>query len=145
MSFYATVQGQIKYHTQDAFNNAVKILADGGWVKGDAFLDECEEVIDSESLPNIIPDEKVIVIPYFCHRNLARIINDLFIGGEGEVIWSSTDGCFEGGVIRDGEEEHFELRQWAKDNKLEVVEEDAEFDVLCDWYADIETEFHTSF
>lgn len=147
MSFYATIHGEIAYEKREDFEAAVKILDEGGWIKDGKFIDECGEVISGK---DIHEESRVINIPYFCHRNLSRVLNELFIGGKGEVIWTSTDGCFDGGVIRNGIEEYHDLRKWAADNNdtlnVESVPEDSEdFDALCDYMQIIEDEFHASF
>lgn len=147
MSFYATIQGQIQYKTQEAFDAAVKLLADGGWIDAEEnMVDECGTPIDNGPCAPIDREHKVITFPLFHYRNLSRLLNSLFIGGEGQVIWTSTDGCFDGGVIENGSETYYNLRDWAAKEGLELVPEDTEdFDALCDNQQDIEQEFHASF
>ena len=39
--------------------------------------------------------------------------------GKGRVVWASSDGDFEGGVIVDGKETVYNLAEWAKSNGIE--------------------------
>jgi hypothetical protein len=71
--------------------------------------------------PNIDRRERTIEIPLHLHRNLARLLDEqqLFRGATGKAVWTSTDGCFSGGVVVDGEESTYDLDEWAKEHVLE--------------------------
>ena len=80
MSFYATMTGQIQYPSQAAFDKVIENLTKGGWVNSEGyFLDEMncpisESVItDIASKPDIDFDKKIINVPMYHHRNLARV------------------------------------------------------------------------
>ena len=44
---------------------------------------------------------------------------NLFANGNGKVVWASSDGEFEGGVIVDGKETVYNLDEWAKSKGIE--------------------------
>lgn len=150
MSFYATIQGFIKYPTKEAFDKARKVLVDGTWVNEDGmFLDECGTVIDDGTMElHVNPANLTITIPYHCHRNLARLLDELTAGTTGRVCWTSTDGCFEGGYYTDGEHTGFDLTEWAKaegEEDKEIPDQENDFDAYCEWMNDIENDFHDNF
>jgi len=132
MSFYAHLEGEITYKDRETFNSVVSLLKKGGWIEGKMFVDESGEVIgwsdgDFEDI-----DEKnlVINIPNFCHRNLSRV--DFFPeGATGWIVGASTDGCFEGWIIRDGSQSDVDLDKWAKENTTEKKPKD--FDEAMEW------------
>lgn len=132
MSFYAHLEGEINYDNQKNFDSVVNRLKEGGWIKGNRFVDECGEVIgwsdgDFEDI-----DEKnlIINIPNSCHRNLSRV--DFFpAGATGWIVGASTDGCFKGWIIEDGNETDVDLNDWAMENIQEKEPED--FNESCEW------------
>jgi hypothetical protein len=141
MSFYATIQGSICYKNEADYEAAKAILVNGGWLNADGFiLDETDNPINESGVPNVEPHS--ISIPYSLHRNLTRVLDQLFVGGKGTVVWTSTDGCFSGGVIVDGNETTYDLAQWAKENVEEPAPNaDDDFDDYCEWLAEVEDEF----
>jgi len=150
MSFYATIQGCIKYRDKDAFDKARKLLVDGMWLNSEGmFVDECGNVIDNGTMElHANPATLTITIPYFCHRNLSRTLDDLTAGTAGRVCWTSTDGCFEGGYYTDGEHKWFNLTEWAKtegESEAEIPNQENDFEAYCEWMFEIETDFHDNF
>lgn len=146
MSFYATIAGEIRYPNRDVFDKVVKLLTEGSWVEGRKFVDECNNVItdyQANALDDIRPEALVISIPFFCHRNLARHLEDVMHNATGLIIWSSTDGCFEGGILRDGVEKTFDLTKWAAEQKLDEPPDPEDTpDEYCEWMNEVEQEFH---
>jgi hypothetical protein len=149
MSFYATIQGEIKYAKQEDFDAAVNLLEKNDYLKGDFITDECGDVISDQYSPDIDRKNLSINIPYALHRNLARFLeNDkLFKGGTGEVVWTSTDGVFSAGVItktseNDYHEEATELTTWGrKFVDANVPDFEKDFDDFCVWQSAVESAF----
>jgi hypothetical protein len=113
MSTYFTMQGRIQYEDQESFDRAAEWLVAQEYVSKDGCpLDECGNRLTE--YPTVHPTTRVIEIVFSYYRNLGRYIETLFIGGKGEVVWTSTDGMFEGGVVVDGEETNYDLAEWAK-------------------------------
>ncbi len=146
MSFYATLAGEIKYPDQESFDAVLTRLEAGGWVEDGYFMDETGDKITNEK--GIDKESLVITIPRFCHRNLSRV--DFFLGGaEGWLVGTSTDGCFQGWVISDGNEDTYELEEWARENleegNKEAPDQDVDFDKYADWTSMVENEFHSDY
>ena len=137
MSFYAQMTGEIVYPDERSFNTVLNRLVDGGWIENSRFIDECENPIEDE--PSIDVANRIIRIPRFYHRNLARV--NFFPSGKekGWLIGSSTDGVFVGWVVEDGVETNYDLEIWAKDNGLGNPPED--WQSLAEWQSMIEDEF----
>jgi hypothetical protein len=112
MSKYCTISGSIGYERQEEFDNAIALLEKGGWLKDGFIVDECGNKISEET--DVDVSERAICIPLFLHRNLGGLLDDLFKGGKGEVVWTSTESGFAGGVITDGVETSYDLIKWAK-------------------------------
>lgn len=150
MSFYATIQGGIKYEDEAAFRNAVKILTEGKWVNGDGnFQDECGCVVeDGTDEPNINTEKKTIDIPLHHARNLAYALNKLFIGATGLIVYTSTDGCEIGGTIQDGASSEVDLKKWAVESggfeEKDIPNED-NFDEYVEFLNEVEQEFHQTY
>ena len=143
MSFYATITGEITYPNPASFAKMVEELQSGGWVdKNGCFVDECGDKF-SET-PNIHPNALVIDIPLAHHRNLSRV-NFFPEGAKGYVVGTSTDGCFEGWVIEDGEEKSYDLEEWAKENMdgedKVGPDPDDDFDLYVEWQSLVEEAF----
>ena len=147
MSTYCTIGGLIHYEKEEDFQAALAILKEG-WLDDEGYmLTEDEHRID-EVEPSVDAVERDIFIPLFHYRNLGYVLNDLFKGGKGKVIWTCTDGCFEGGVIVDGKETHYDLEKWAAEGENMEFEEDRtppdvekEFDDYCEWQGEVEQAF----
>jgi hypothetical protein len=145
MSFYATISGSIHYERQEDFDAALQLLKSGKWVNDNGcFVDETNETFGER--PDIDHDARNIRIPLGYHRNLAHHLDELFRGGTGKVVWTSTDGVFEGGVIVDGKKTSYDLTQWGREKVLGEGEEepDAEenFDEYCKYQSEVEGAFH---
>ncbi len=144
MSFYATVQGEIIYSDADRLQGAVISLNDSKYMKGNNFIDECGNVVNENGSD---VDGLTLRIPPCVYHNLSYIVEDLTEDAKGRVVWTSTDGCFAGGVFVDGKETYYDdLEEWAVDN---MPEEDAEAPDIYDdtenwliWAADVEQAFH---
>ena len=58
-------------------------------------------------------------------------LDNLFANGNGKVVWASSDGEFEGGVIVDGKSTVYNLAKWAKSNGIkEPPHEDEDEDSI---------------
>jgi len=82
MSFYAVVEGQLKYPTEESFNRVISFLETGCFIDKDGyFVDECDARIQSdvefEFAPNIDRENLTIDIPLAHYRNLSRV--DFFL------------------------------------------------------------------
>lgn len=143
MSFYATLQGFINYPDTESFDAMKKKLVDGGWVENDKFVDECGDIVLDSGQPDLDRETKSITVPLACYHNLSRV--KLFTNGaKGKLVGASTDGCFEGWVITDGNEETYDLDEWAEENidepkpDLSVStdddqDEDDKYEAFADW------------
>lgn len=152
MSFYATIQGKIKYNTVEAFQNALNLLKKGFWVNENNFwIDEANETFGEDN--NIDIENLTITIPYNLYRNMSRIIGKtcfdgspgLFTEGTGLIVWASIDGCYSGGVIKDGIETEYDLKDWGirNSNGDEVPDENS--DDFVDWIIQVEGDFINTF
>ena len=145
MSFYATIQAELSYEKQEDFDKALDILRQGPWIndKG-VFIDECDTPLTEESTIN--SETREIDIPCFHYRNLSWFLDDLVVGAKGWALWSSTDGCFEGGEYeeKDGKlvETTVDLEEWAKEHVEEPMPNNAEEpDEYCEWMSDVEQQW----
>ena len=158
MSFYAVLEGQLKYPDEVSFNRVVGVLEAGGWVdKEGFFVDECDTRIqdDPQFVPNIDREARTIDIPCAHYRNLSRV--DFFLNEQsleeinagipkwesvvkGYIVGTSTDGCFTGWFIEDGVETNYDLKKWA----LENLEDEDKVPPKREDYED-EDQYHTEF
>jgi hypothetical protein len=144
MSFYATIQGEITYQKKKDFSRIYKFLKKNKWIKDNRFIGETKNSISGYK--DIDEKEKIITIPYGHYRNLARIFNKFFEGGEGRIIATSTDGCFEGYIIINGKETVYNLNDWAKENiEDDPPDYEEDFDVYCEWMSKVENTFFEQF
>ena len=144
MSFYATIQGQITYQNKEDFDKVVAFLRQNEWVKDDRFIGETENLVSGYK--DINEKELTIAIPYGHYRNLARVFNEIFKGGAGKIVATSTDGVFEGYVIIDGKETVYNLNDWAKENiETKAPDYEEDFDAYCEWMTDVENAFFEQF
>ena len=145
MSFYATIEGVIQYSRQEDFDAAVKILADGQWLQEGYLVAETGGRISED--PDIDAGARRVSIPWALHRNLARVLGKgrLFRGGMGKVVWTSTDGTFEAGVIRDGEEQIYDLVEWGRRNVGDPPDVDQSPEAYVQWQGEVEQTFFDRF
>lgn len=140
MSQYCTIGGSIGYERQEDFDNAIHLLEVGGWLKDGFMVDELENRICDTSDVDI--SRKAFCIPVYHYHNLGGLLQNLFKGGKGEVVWTTTDGDFQGGVIVNGQETLYDLEVWAKENMEEEnslpPDDIAELD---EWQQEVEQEF----
>ena len=118
MGMHAEICGKINYQNLESLKTAVKQLEKGGWITKDHFTDDSGNYIDDE-MPDIDYKKLTIEIPWFWYHNLIMHLDNLFAKGKGKVVWASSDGDFEGGVIVDGKETVSNLAEWAKSNGIE--------------------------
>ena len=115
---HAEIRGKINYQNIESLKTAVKQLEKEGWITKDHFTDDSGNYIDDE-MPDIDFKKLTIEIPWFSYHNLVMHLDNLFANGNGKVVWASSDGEFEGGVIVDGKETVYNLTEWAKSNGIE--------------------------
>lgn len=150
MSFYATLQGEIKYPNKELFDAILEELTDEGWLVDDFFIDECEEFYNSSDTPDIDRENLVITIPLGHYRNMSRVEFFNGPGVEGNILGSSTDGCFEAWEIVDGEETSIDLNEWAKEEveekpplESECSSEEDYWENMTAWQNMVEELFHS--
>lgn len=163
MSFYATLTGYVQYRTHDQFHAVLTRLQKGGWLDG-GYQWTAENDGDRPIHPASIDfDQLLLVIPLDLYRNLARITTELFAGAvDGELVISSTDGCFDAWIERPLPEaayadivngatpvstiEHVDLVAFARDHGLGVKEfETTPPDEYAAWQDLVLTTFHVEF
>lgn len=138
MSFYAWVQGEIRYSDRDVFENNVKKLKEGEWLdENNYWLDELNGPMEEKSYIDF--EKMVIYIPYNHFRNLSYQLNWLMEKSvNSEVLWASNDGCFQGGFLASGKNEKvYDLQKFAIKNN--IVREDEEDKI--DWQNRVIGEF----
>lgn len=153
MSFYARMEGEIKFTNKDQFWKLYKVLRKGFWIDAEGyFLDEAGHKVTE--FPTIFCDKFQIFIPNYYYRNLTNV-NFFKEGGIGHIIGTSTDGCFVGWIQSDQGESHYDLLTWAMEELGQegknVPDPDKNFQAYCEWQTKIEDSFfdfaegHTSF
>ena len=118
MGMHAEIFGKINYQNIESLKTAVKQLEKGGWITKDHFTDDCGNYIGDE-MPDIDYKKLTIEIPWFSYHNLVMHLVNLFANGNEKVVWASSDGEFEGGVIIDGKGTVYNLAEWARSNGIE--------------------------
>lgn len=140
MSFYVTLEGSLVYEKQADFDRAIEALKP--WLnEKNIFVGEDDEPITEESTI----DEKTIYIPYYHYRNITRVFNSLIPGNKGWMVWTSTDGCFEGGAIREEVETTYDLNEWGKENIEEEAPDTEDHENWCEWANEVEQCFNEEF
>ena len=155
MSTYFAVQGVVSYKEKADFDNAIKFLEESGYLQNKHIVDECGDEITERDNVDTTHVESSIEIPRFHYRNLGRYLDKIMKNGTGKLIWTSTDGMFEGGVLIDGVETTYDLEEWNAENNGETrpVEsdfdgedkEDDYFENLIEWQSNIENNFFDHF
>jgi len=147
MSTYTTIQGEITYPDKVRLHDVVADLTNSGWMQDEKFIDECGNIVDESTESDI--DGLTLRIPYSLYRNLSYHLDEIIKGTTGKLVWTCSDGCFEGGVYTDGKETHYELELWASGN---MPEEDSiapdineDFDNWSIWVQDVEQSFHEEY
>ena len=120
MSTYLTMEGFLTFPNQEALNNAVAMLQQGGWLRKDGvFQDECRDAMEfSDPLTEAIDQESLeLNFPYGLYRNIGPTLDQIYPGTTGKVVWTCTDGCCCAGVIENGKETvTHDLEKWGKEN-----------------------------
>jgi len=147
MSFYAAISGSITYERPEDFNTVCRFLTENGWLEKNGLIDAAGGVQEETGVDR---DKRSLNLGYcVVYRNLARYLAVLFQGGRGTVVWTSTDGCFDGGVVTDGEETLYALERWAEEHLGmtmpgfdESEDEDESNAAWLDAALDVEDAFH---
>lgn len=153
MSFYATIAGEVSYPNKDAFDSIVKQLQEKQFLSEDGyFLDELGEKISED--PDVLEEHLFIQVPIHHYRNLARF-NFFSPDATGTIVWTSTDGCFQGEVIEDNKGTLYKLKEWAATNlepddqfspeRDDYSSDDDYYNALNQWQGMVEMEFHSDF
>lgn len=147
MSFYATIQGTVTYKDNESLMAVVDDLKKNGWLNDNGkFVDENGFVCLETDTPAFA--EKTLHIPCCHYRNLAGQLDQITKDTTGTIVWSSTDGCFSGGVIEDGVEKTYDLKEWAiknGDEEEDIPNQEEEFDAYLNWMDLVEQDFHATF
>jgi hypothetical protein len=142
MSTYCTIEGSIKYKTKESFDTAISTLKNGSWMndKGYFIAETGEEI---SKVPDVDFNNLSLTIPCFHYRNLGYVLKSLVKNTQGNIIWTCSDGCFNGGVITNGKEKGYDLRKWAKRHMSGYEEEPDMEDVENHsiWEQEIENAF----
>ena len=117
------------------------LLDDGGWLRGGFILNETDRKIMLQA--DVDAKALIIRVPYHLHRNLTSLLDKLFIGGKGKVVWTSTDGCVSAGVIVDGKETAYDLCRWAAETLKAGAPPDPDMDLATHirWLRKVERAF----
>lgn len=119
MSFYAWIEGEIRYNDCNVFENNVKKLKEGKWLdENNYWLDELNKPMEEKSYIDF--EKMVIYIPYNHYRNLSHQLNWLMEESiNSEIIWGSDDGCFQGGILSSNKAEKvYDLGKFAIKNDI---------------------------
>jgi len=145
MSTYLTVEGEFTFPDKGKYEAAVALLQEGGWMNQAGYL--LDEVGDRKSdEPDATPKLLTINFPYNLYRNVGSAIDAIMVGTTGLLVWTSTDGMFQGGVIRDGAEKTYDLEIWAKEHtSLPMPNVATDFDGYVEWQAEVEEEFMAAY
>ena len=149
MSTYFTMAAEITCRDRAAFDSVVKFLDDAGWLADHKWFQTehgsgalCAD--DRREAGDLNPAELTITVPQAYYRNLARHADRLFAGGTGTLVWTSTDGMFSGGVVKDGVDtlQVADLEKWWKemgDGEEAPSIDDAE--KYCQWQTEVQEAF----
>ena len=137
MSFYATINGSIRFPTKTAIDAALDVLREKGW------MNDRYEFVTERGVP-LAPnpqdrtvDGLTLHIPWATYRNLSYVIDQLTAATTHRIAWTSTDGTSAAGVLIDGQEtESHDLLEWAAEHV--GPQEDGDED---DYLAEAEFEF----
>lgn len=146
MSTYVSCRGEIRYSNQADFDEVVRLLHDNHYIKYDYFVDEMGERIFDCPVPDISQVDLAIAIPIGHYRNLGYIFNQILAKGNGEIVWATSDGQYQGGVMEnDGNgitERLVDLVKWGNKYMEGVApNEETEPEDFCQWMNDAEIEF----
>jgi len=128
------MQGELEYPDEESFERVVSILRSGDWIDSEGFFtDENDNRLTDhpDFQANVDRTHRTIYIPYAVYRNMSQV--DFFLNKppfvsllpvterpastvKGHIIGTSTDGCFTGWFIEDGEETSYDLEKWATEH-----------------------------
>lgn len=132
MSYYASIQGEFRFLNRVDFEKFLNNKELKSWM-------EDFEIDVNKMEVKINPDS---------YRNLGYHLNEIAMSGmKGMLVWTSTDGSFEGGTVIDGEEETIDLYEWAEENyETPKPEEDEDNDEEMDeWMTNVIEAFTDSY
>lgn len=142
MSTYITLQGQITFANEDRREMVERALLRGGWMKDGKIVDEAGSPINDE--PAF--DGMILTIPISLFRNIGYCLGEFVKGCKmADLVWTSTDGQFQGGVFEGEKETTFDLEEYAKtlgDDLDTPPDPDTQRQEYVDWLAEVEHEFH---
>lgn len=91
--------------------------------------------------------ELSLVFPYGLYRNIGIEVDNMYKGNKGHIVWTTTDGMFQGGVISDGVETVYDLTEWAKTEAADTGDDELinpgaeDFDAFAEWMQYVEQAF----
>lgn len=159
MGTYYSVHGFLKFTNPEKFNEAKRILTNGGWFKEDGFVEDID--YDKKcffNLPKSIAflkskeDEVVygIYLPFGSYRNLGRVTQELMhLANESAIVMTTTDGDEWGGAYKNGQAIiEAQLDEWGRTNSEDdepqeenCDNEDEYFDERMTWINEVENQF----
>ena len=153
MSTYFSCKAKIKYLNREAFDKAIALLVEGGWLKANGLFqgESGGNEVEYEVGGCVAEKSLTIQIPYGYYRNLARFFSadKLFAGAapNSKAVWTSTDGIFSGGICTNEigfNEQTVDLTEWWSqqgEDDEEVPDADEDFDEYCAWQSEVEAAF----
>tara|TARA_B100002052_G_C15562826_1_gene454256 strand:- start:53 stop:499 length:447 start_codon:yes stop_codon:yes gene_type:complete len=122
MGIFATIGGSIVFHDFDDVKCAFEKLKTSGEVTEDGMwiLDKAE----GSDLKAYSESLLTIDIPLFCYKNLYASLRDLIVKSPTHlIVWTSSDGIFEGGVFEDGSYVNYCLKNWGAKKGIYLPDE----------------------
>ena len=122
MEIFATIGGSIIFHKVDEVRSACEKLKSLGQISDDGkwILDKGEvtkfDAFDESLL--------TIEIPRFCYNNLFSYLKDLLEKSPTHlIVWTTSDGIFEGGVYENGSYVNYCLKNWGEKKGIKLPDE----------------------
>jgi len=126
MGIFATIGGSITFHKSedvrdvcDSLKTLGEVNDDGLWILG-----------KDTGGPRALNEELLTIeIPRFCYKNLYSSIKDLIKKSPTHlIVWTSSDGIFEGGVFEDGSYVNYCLKNWGEKKGI-LLPDDLDLDI----------------
>ena len=122
MGIFATIGGSIVFHDFDDVKWVFEKLKALGEVTEDGMW-----VLDKEEgsgLKAFSESLLTIEIPLFCYKNLHSSLRELIEKSPTHlIVWTSSDGIFEGGVFEDGNYVNYCLKNWGAKKGIKLPDE----------------------
>lgn len=145
MSFYATIEGCIRYDTEDDLNNILERLVKGSWMDEDhIWLTEGTHKEYSRPNPTVSFETNTLRIPQKEYRNLSHIEDELLEGADiATMVGSSFDGMFIGWITTETHKEEINLEAWGRARGYEHEYDDESPEAHSAWQREVMNEWHS--